>query len=238
MATTWDNGTFFTSYYNADCLEIIEQIGAGRVKAVITDPPYGVDYQSNHRVKTDKFKKIAGDLSVPTEWMHLCRQVIRADSCLLTFCAWQTAEEVRVALSNAGWTVKNQAIWDRKWTGMGDLKGSMSPVYDVIWFCAEDEFEWPHERPRNLFSYMRVSGNDLHHPNQKPLALMKELVRLTTREGDLVLDPFIGSCTTGVACIQLKRSFIGIEIDSEYYRTAEMRLRRAREKATGERAEG
>jgi site-specific DNA-methyltransferase (adenine-specific) len=63
------------------------------------------------------------------------------------------------------------------------------------------------------------------HPTQKPARLIERLLAITTKEGDLVLDPFAGSCSTGVACKNTNRSFIGFELDEEYYNDAVKRIR-------------
>lgn len=63
------------------------------------------------------------------------------------------------------------------------------------------------------------------HPTQKPVRLLERLLALTTKEGDLVIDPFSGSCSTGIACLNMKRKFIGYEIDLEYYKKAVDRLK-------------
>ena len=68
-----------------------------------------------------------------------------------------------------------------------------------------------------------------HHPTVKPLKLMSYLITLTTREGDTVLDPFMGSGTTGVAAKNLNRNFIGIELDEEYFEIAESRIEQSKD---------
>ena len=73
-----------------------------------------------------------------------------------------------------------------------------------------------------------VSGREkVDHPTQKPVALMRHLVELFTVEGDTVLDPFMGSGTTGVACVQTGRNFIGVEIDEGYFNIAKKRIEQA-----------
>lgn len=213
--------------YHGYCEDYLATLPPRSVHAVITDPPYGVDYQSNHRQATDKFRKIAGDTAVPTEWMALCRPLIRPDGCLLTFCRWDTAEQFRLALRAAGWTITNQAIWDRHWDGMGDLERQMAPVYDVLWFCAEPGFKWHWKRPQAMFRHQRLAGQSLQHPNQKPLPLMKELVEYLCPPGGVVLDPYAGSGTTAVACVQTGRQFRGAEVDETYHRLGAARIRRA-----------
>lgn len=71
-------------------------------------------------------------------------------------------------------------------------------------------------REKSIITEIREHYKSIH-PTQKPIRLIERLLALTTREGDLVLDPFSGSCSTGIACLNLKRKFIGFEIDEEYY---------------------
>ena len=70
----------------------------------------------------------------------------------------------------------------------------------------------------------KSEGRTNHHPTVKPVHLMSWLVRLVSKEGDTVLDPFMGSGTTGVACKKLGRDFIGIEREEEYIKIAEARI--------------
>lgn len=71
----------------------------------------------------------------------------------------------------------------------------------------------------------RLSADKLTHPNQKPVDLMVQLVESVTSRGDIVCDPFMGSGSTGEACIMLERSFIGVECDAGYYAMALSRLK-------------
>jgi DNA modification methylase len=74
---------------------------------------------------------------------------------------------------------------------------------------------------------MAYDSHIRQHPNEKPVSLMAKLVELCTNPGDIVFDPFMGSGTTGVACVQLERSFIGCEISPEYFAIAEKRIKQA-----------
>ncbi|MGZ9432372.1 DNA-methyltransferase [Mycoplasma sp. 613B] len=78
---------------------------------------------------------------------------------------------------------------------------------------------------RSLFEFPVVSGKEkVDHPTQKSLKLMEEIIKIHTNEGDLILDPFMGSGTTGVAALKLKRNFIGIEKDEKYFKIAKERI--------------
>jgi len=76
----------------------------------------------------------------------------------------------------------------------------------------------------NVFNYQAPKGKNRIHPTQKPLKLIERLIELATKKGDLVLDPFMGSGTTAVACIKLERNFIGFEISQKYCKLARKRV--------------
>ncbi len=95
---------------------------------------------------------------------------------------------------------------------------------------ADGEMAWTNQdKAMRIFSYPRAAmlkENGLH-PTQKPIALMKWCIEMFTQEGDTILDPFMGSGTTGVACVQTGRNFIGIEIDEGYFNIAKKRIEQA-----------
>lgn len=72
-------------------------------------------------------------------------------------------------------------------------------------------------KERSIIKVIRDKNSDIIHPTQKPVRLMERILALTTKQGDLVLDPFCGSCPVGIACVNMDRDFIGWEIDEEYY---------------------
>ena len=77
----------------------------------------------------------------------------------------------------------------------------------------------------NVFKYQAPKGKSRIHPTQKPIGLIRELVLLTTKNGDTVLDPFMGSGTTAIACIETKRNYIGFEIDKKYHKQSLERIK-------------
>ncbi len=87
-------------------------------------------------------------------------------------------------------------------------------------------------REMSIFSFVRakIAGDTFYnHPSQKPIKLIRKLIEKYTNEGDTILDPFMGSGTTGVACVQTGRNFIGIEIEPKYYDIAEKRIKDAQQ---------
>lgn len=124
----------------------------------------------------------------------------------------------------AGFNVKSSIVWDRQHHGMGDLKASFAPAHDIILFGVKGKFEFPNKRPKDVISVRRLAGDKLTHPNEKPVELIEELLYNVTKENDIVFDPFMGSGTTAVACINTGRKYLGCEIDSTYCDTIQARL--------------
>jgi len=145
---------------------------------------------------------------------------------MFVFCGWQTQSlfETEIKLL---FEVKSHVIWDRLHHGMGDLKASYAPRHDVAWFALnkDSNFSFPHTRPQSIYRYQKLTSEELEHPTQKPLSLMRAIVRDTTVAGQIVFDPFMGSGTTGVAAVMSNRLFIGTEINQTYFDIANRRIR-------------
>lgn len=218
--------------YLGDCLEVMRGLPDGCVDAVVTDPPYGISYQSARRIDRDaRFPVIPGDDAPPGEWASAAFRIASDTACLLCFCRWDTAEAFRAALGLAGWTVRSQGVWDRMVHGLGNLRAQLAPQHDLMWFATKGDYRFPGNRPKSVYRAMRLSGQQLVHPTQKPEDLMRQLVDDLVPLGATVLDPFMGSGTTGVACVQTGRDFVGIEIEPHYFDIAQRRIEAAQKQA-------
>lgn len=215
-----------------DCLEVLRQIETGSVDAVVTDPPYGIAYQSAWRIDKRSWKpKIANDQRPFVWFLHDAARAIKDGGCLLCFCRWDTAEAFRLAIEWAGLRIGSQLIWDRVGHGMGDLKGRPSPRHDIIWFAVKGRYQFPGKRPASVYRIPRLAGVHLEHPNQKPVPLMAEMIADYVPPGGVVLDPCMGSGATGEACAQTGHRFVGVELDREKFELAERRIAAARGQA-------
>ena len=214
---------------HGDCLDLLRGIGSESVDSVITDPPYGVSYQSAWRTDVSARKeKIANDDHPFIWWLFDAFRVTKIGGCLVCFFEWRHQEVFRMAIQAAGYTVKSQVIWDRDWHGMGDLKAAFAPQHDVIWFAVKGKgFAFQNGRPHSVVRFRRVAADALIHPTEKPIALMEYLVDKVTEAGGLVLDPFAGSGSAGAACVNTGRNFIGIEKDDKYFAIASERIANA-----------
>jgi DNA modification methylase len=193
-----------------DCREVLPTLE--RVDAVVTDPPYGIAHSSNHGASWQG-TQIAndGDTSVRDE-------VLAAFPVVAAFGTWKTPP-----ISGA----KGCLVWDKgPNSGMGDLsfpwKGSWELCYirGDLWTGRRDEGV--------LKGHMQITweSQGRFHPHQKPVSLIRHLVNKLPSEA-LILDPFMGSGTTGVAAVAMGRKFIGCEIDPQYFDIACKRIEQA-----------
>ena len=193
--------------YLGDCREILPSLG--KVDAVVTDPPYGMEYRSNYRkVKHDA---IANDAA---EWPLELAVSLEAHHSKYVFCRWDDLRRIEKPKSLVTW-VKNN------WS-MGDLEHEHARQTEVAAFYPGPDHFFPFGRPTDVIEAPRT-GNEFH-PTEKPAQLMWAVVRWTS---GTVLDPFMGSGTTGVACAKLGRKFIGIEVEPKYFDIACRRIEAA-----------
>lgn len=211
--------------HQGDCLDVLRTLPAGSVDAVVADPPYGISYQSARRTDRSKWKpKIANDGRPFVWWLHDTARVLCNGGALLCFCRWDVQEAFRLAIGWAGLKVRAQVVWDRMAHGAGDPAVSPAPQHDVIWYATKGRRVFHGKRPKSVVRSMRLGGEALTHPNEKPVGLMVGLLNSYTTVCDTVLDPFMGTGAVGVACTLTERRFIGIEIDPGYFAVAQKRI--------------
>lgn len=205
----------------ADCLEILKQLPDKCIDLVLTDPPYGMDFQSNHR--KEKYNKISNDnnLCWLPEYIKEVARVIKNDAMCYFFCSWHNIDVFKQEIQKLI-PVKNVLIWEKNNTGMGDLNADYAPQYENIIFCNPSNKHLNDGRDSCILKYPRT-GN-INHPTEKPIDLMAKLIKKSTKENDIVLDTFAGSCPVAFACHNLNRNFICIEKDKEYYEASVKRL--------------
>lgn len=226
MSVAWGVGT--SRVYEGDCLNVLRSLDPESIDAVVTDPPYGMAYQSNRRVATRQFSPIEQDadfdMAFQTDWMLACYRVMKADSHLYAFCSDHHLGRFREAAGTAGFTVKRTLVWVKDaWTS-GDLEGDYGHQTEFVLFAQKGRRLLNGARCGNVIEAKRVPPQHLQHPTQKPLGVLRPLIQKSTAPGELVLDPFCGSGSTGVACIEEGRRFVGVELELRYAVIARARL--------------
>jgi len=191
--------------YLGDCRDILPTLP--KVDAVITDPPYGMSFQSNYR--TEQHMRIANDDDAGLlKWA--CEISVRHSR--YVFCRWDNLQDdVPKPKSCVTWVKNNKS--------MGDLEHEHARQTEIAMFWPGPEHSWPGKRPPDVVRAARTGNHE--HPTEKPVYLMEQFVEWTR---GVVVDPFMGSGTTGVACMNLHREFVGVEIESRYFDIACRRI--------------
>ena len=239
--------------YLGDCLEIMRDIPDGSVDCVVTDPPYGHTEKGSlqqrreavlgwrdgvgiYRDETHHSELLANDgheandlfrNSLPE--MH---RILKPGCCCCCCCGGGGGPDPQFAR----WSLwldevfdfKQMVVWDKGPMGMGwHYRRSYETVLVAQKQGAACRWYDDTNRVENIIragTYPKIIPSSDQHPTEKPVGLMVHFIRLHTQPGDVVIDPFMGSGTTGVAAIQEGRRFIGIEIDPKYYAIAERRI--------------
>lgn len=211
-----------------DCLELLKDIPDGSVDMVLTDPPYGIDYQSQWKKnKADWMPKIKNDKRPFTDFLPLIKRILSPSGCVMVFTRWDVQQQFIDGMNESDLRVKNVLIWDKEIHGMGDLKRAFASRYESIIFSSEKRFLFNGKRPQDIIKVRRVLPTELKHPNEKPVELLERLIEKCAKQDGVVLDPFMGSGSTGVACVNTNRQFIGIELDDGYFNIAKKRIKEA-----------
>jgi len=217
--------------YFEDCVEgMRERLDDDSVDCVITDPPYGMAFHNTRRdpwSEGDRVKvweSIEGDESID-EAVDLLKdtlgevvRVLKDGGHAYIFCDWRGIHEIK-PLVDGVLNVKNVLVWDKGSMGIGDLENNWGYSHEFIIFATLGDRASPlSDAARNVLEHGRPNRTEYEHPTMKPESLLVELVQTSTREGDRILDPFMGSGTTAVAAIQNDREYVGFEVDEENYR--------------------
>ena len=179
-------------------------------------------------VREKYFNKIKADDSLPIEWLSGAYRVLKDNTCIYIFCNWKKWSELEKAVQENKFTVKNMLVMNKSNHGMGDIKGSYAPKHELVLFAHKGKAKiWNGQEVRKNDVWdvpVKFSGSKHLHPNEKPLSWIEPMILTASKENQVVLDPFMGSGTTGVVSIKNNRHFIGIELDENYYKVAQERL--------------
>ncbi len=207
-----------------DCLGVLKNLPAGSISAVVTDPPYGTDAPADgygRRGLGGPSKRIAGDgdLSLFSLAMQELPRLLPANAWVVAFCSPKRHAETAAICEQSGLPVVGECVWDKRIPGLG---GGLRYQHETILLCAKGEPKG-HGPLFSVLSHLAVRGGT-GHPHEKPVTLMCALLKYACRKDSVVLDLFMGSGTTGVACMRAGRRFIGCEIDPGYFEVARRRI--------------
>lgn len=211
-----------------DCLEEMKNIPDGSIDMVLTDPPYNIARDNNFTtmgragIDFGEWDKDADILSYIKE----VERVLKKGGSFVVFNDWKNLGDIAKESEKVGLDTKDMIRFIKFNPMPRNIDRRYITDYEcAVWFV-KPKAKWVFNRQaegyeRPLFTCSIAKG---HHPTQKPLYLMEQLIKIHSNKGNIILDCFMGSGTTGVACKNLNRDFIGIELDKEYFEIAKKRI--------------
>ncbi|MDD3106251.1 MAG: site-specific DNA-methyltransferase [Bacilli bacterium] len=228
-----------------DTFSVLQKLDAKSIDMIFADPPYflsngGISVHSGKMVSVDKANwdkgmTLENKLKYNRKWIKLCRNILKDDGTIWISGTMHNIYFIGVALELEGFSIINNITW-RKLNPPPNIstRAFTHSTETVLW--ARKQFT-PKKKGKHLFNYkdMKVinGGKQMKdvweysltkpsekyfgkHPTQKPLALLERIILASTKENDVILDPFNGSGTTGIASFMHNRKYIGIDNEKEY----------------------
>jgi len=248
----YDNPEHSIRLLKGNCIEILKQARENSVDMIFADPPYflsngGITCHAGRMVsvnkgKWDKSRGVEENHKFTLEWLKACQRVLKPNGTIWVSGTTHIIHSVGFAMQELGYKILNDIIWYKR-----NAPPNLSCRYfthstEIVLWAAKNErskhhFDYQLMRKMNQGKQMRnvweISAPPAEekkfgkHPTQKPIELLKRIILASTHEGDLVLDPFCGSSTTGVAAVLLDRKYVGIDLEDEYLRLSKKRLEEA-----------
>ncbi|HIH31300.1 TPA: site-specific DNA-methyltransferase [Candidatus Woesearchaeota archaeon] len=225
-----------------DCLEYLGQIPDNFVDLVVTDPPYNVSQKNNLKFGGRVIIKNFGDWDFgfdPVPVLAELRRILKPNGQIYVFCGTeQIPIYIREFIEN--WFFRNLLVWYKTNPPPRMSKTNYLFANEYIIYAIKEKgkpslstFNFSSQSTmHNTFISGALQGKErlkgkngmAIHPTQKPLAILKKLIEVSSNPGDIILDPFMGIGSTAVACKELKRKFIGCELNPKYVAWANSRL--------------
>lgn len=211
-----------------DATSLILDLPNESIDCIITDPPYGVDvgHGGGHRMEADFDDSPEAAIAIIRSIAPQCRRVLKPSGHLYTFFGPALWRECQDVWKSAGFEIRDVPnIWVKPGgaTGTTDWDHNFAPTWEPFIFASNRMRRLAYKR-KNVFTYAVELGSQRHHPTQKPVELLRELIQLSTEPGEVVFDPFCGVGSTLVAASQLRRKFLGFELNDRYVQIVLQRL--------------
>jgi len=238
--------------YNMDCIEGMRRLPSNSIDLTITDPPFAIEFKAKrNNYNRTQSRVLEGYQEVPKsryyeftlQWMKEVYRILKESGSMYVFSGWNNLRDILNALEEIGFITVNHIIWKYQF-GVVTQRKFVTSHYHCLYVCKN-------EQRRKFFPYARFgkgdkkdTGGSLHYqdkedvwyikreywsgdqktPTKLPAELIKKILLYSSEEGDLVLDPFLGSGQVAIVSKMLKRRYVGFEIVKEYYEFAKERL--------------
>lgn len=227
-----------------DCIQLMQCMKEGSVNLIFADPPYNLSGKNNLTVKNGKVAVCdKGDWDVIEDihafnenWIKECVRVLRDDGTLWISGTLHNHPSIGVILKKLGLWIINDIIWFKRNAPPLLSQNRFVPSTELIWVASKSKkyyFDYflakkinNGKQMRNLWE-INAERHLTVHPTEKPETLLERIISIGTKKNDVVLDPFVGSGTTGIVSKRLERHFVGFEINPDYYQIAKNRIEKS-----------
>ena len=223
--------------YKGNAYTLIDELVKNHIKVnhIITDPPYNISHENNfNTLKCPRQGVDFGEWDKNFDlfsWIPKYEKILDKDGSMIVFCSYRYISFIIKTMEESNLEVKDVLVWRKANPMPRNIdRRYVQDMEFAIWAVkkgAKWTFNKQEDKPymRSMFETSTVAGNEkVGHPTQKSLKLMQDIIKIHTNKNDVVIDPFMGSGTTGLACLNLGRKFIGIELDDNYFRMSVDRL--------------
>lgn len=222
--------------YQGDCLEIMDKLIKDRIEVdcILTDPPYNISRKNNFKTMGRAgidFGEWDKNFDL-TSWIKICEPLLKKGGNIIIFNSWKNMSYIVKALEENNFEIKDLIRWKKTNPMPRNRDRRFITDYEFAIWAVKRGAKWTfnrlndtYERPEiicGVTSKKEKLGKG--HPTQKPIEVIEWLINRLTNINDLILDPFMGSGTTGVACMNTNRRFIGIELDKDYFNMTKERI--------------
>lgn len=222
--------------YNADSLEFLKTLKTDSIDFIFTDPPYNLNPYSTGNIKFQHRSDINNDIAHwdkdfdPADFKDEFLRILKPTGNLFTFTSYNTIGRWH-ELYDTVFDTFQFFIWHKTNPTPKFMKAGFLNSCEMIACMWDKGHTWNFGKQNEMHNFfespicMRPERlKDPKHPTQKPIKLLKHLIQIATNEDDVILDPFMGVGSTGVAALELNRKFIGIELEKVYFEASRKRL--------------
>ena len=220
--------------YNGECLDVMKNIPSNSIQLAIIDPPYKLNkttgglsvtefnskWQGNLKA-SDKTANIINDIKFK-DWLPDVYRVLAENSHCYLWVNDKNLSDLQTEAEKVGFRLHNILVWKKN--NCTPNKWYMKNCEFILFLHKGKSFPINNLGDAQFYDCLNINGKDKLHPTQKPLDYTERMILNSSKEGDCVLDCFMGSGTTGVSAKKLGRKFIGIEIDNKHFNIAENRI--------------
>ena len=226
---------------HGDCIELMKYIPNDSIDLIATDPPYNIARKNNFRtmgrsgIDFGEWDKGFDQFG----WLEHIPRILSKDGSVVIFNDWKNIGEIAKHCESLGLVIKDMLRWEKTNPMPRNRERRYITDFECAIWLTNKNAKWQFHRlnksyQRPVFRHSVVSGAEKIHPTQKPVKLMEEIIMIHSSPDAVVLDPFMGSGSTGVACVNTGRNFIGMELDDWYFGVAENRIKEAWNRRAGD----